>query len=177
MSWALAALALAVLLSSLGTSIANVSLPTLAREYAATFQQVQWVVSRRTPARGDRVDCQRGALGRLDGSTPVASERACALYRRFGPMRDCPDAESVDWSPRGPRSGSGDHDGVVAGFRRRHGAQGEDRRRHGAARQHVRDRDGARPHAGRDVDRGVRLAIHILDQFADGSDRDLLRAS
>ena len=33
-----------MLLSSLGTSIANVALPTLAQAFAASFQQVQWVV-------------------------------------------------------------------------------------------------------------------------------------
>jgi MFS family permease len=42
--WALAALSLSMLLSSLGTSIANVALPTLAEAFAASFQQVQWVV-------------------------------------------------------------------------------------------------------------------------------------
>ncbi len=42
--WALAALALSMLLSSLGTSIANVALPTLALAFHASFQQVQWVV-------------------------------------------------------------------------------------------------------------------------------------
>ena len=42
--WALASLSLSVLLSSLGTSIANVALPTLAREFGASFQAVQWVV-------------------------------------------------------------------------------------------------------------------------------------
>ncbi len=41
---ALASLALAMLLSSLGTSIANVGLPTLAQAFHASFQQVQWVV-------------------------------------------------------------------------------------------------------------------------------------
>ncbi|MGZ5656855.1 MAG: MFS transporter [Caldimonas sp.] len=40
----LASLALCVLLPSLGTSIANVALPTLAEAFAASFQQVQWVV-------------------------------------------------------------------------------------------------------------------------------------
>ncbi len=44
MRWALAALSLSMLLSSLGTSIANVGLPTLARAFAASFQEVQWVV-------------------------------------------------------------------------------------------------------------------------------------
>jgi MFS family permease len=40
----LAALSLAMLLPSLGTSIANVALPTLAAAFAAPFQEVQWVV-------------------------------------------------------------------------------------------------------------------------------------
>jgi EmrB/QacA subfamily drug resistance transporter len=40
----LAALALAMLLASLGTSIANVALPTLADAFAAPFRDVQWVV-------------------------------------------------------------------------------------------------------------------------------------
>jgi EmrB/QacA subfamily drug resistance transporter len=40
----LASLALCILLPSLGTSIANVALPTLAEAFAASFQQVQWVV-------------------------------------------------------------------------------------------------------------------------------------
>ena len=42
--WALASLSLSILLSSIGTSIANVSLPTLVQAFDATFQQVQWVV-------------------------------------------------------------------------------------------------------------------------------------
>src|SRR5262249_23173446 len=41
---ALAGLALAMLLSALGTSIANVALPTLAQAFAAAFQDVQWVL-------------------------------------------------------------------------------------------------------------------------------------
>src|SRR5436190_21771565 len=42
--WALASLSLSMLLSSLGTSIANVALPTLAQAFSASFQEVQWVV-------------------------------------------------------------------------------------------------------------------------------------
>src|SRR5215468_6660065 len=42
--WALTTLSLSMLLSSLGTSIANVALPTLAQAFAASFQDVQWVV-------------------------------------------------------------------------------------------------------------------------------------
>jgi EmrB/QacA subfamily drug resistance transporter len=41
---ALAALSLAMLMASLGTSIANVALPTLARTFDASFQEAQWVV-------------------------------------------------------------------------------------------------------------------------------------
>ena len=40
----LAALSLAMLLPSLGTSIANVALPTLAASFHAPIQDVQWVV-------------------------------------------------------------------------------------------------------------------------------------
>jgi len=42
--WALASLSLSVLLSSLGTSIANVALPNLALAFNASFQAVQWIV-------------------------------------------------------------------------------------------------------------------------------------
>lgn len=42
--WALGCLALSMLLSSLGVSIANIALPTLAQAFDATFQDVQWVV-------------------------------------------------------------------------------------------------------------------------------------
>src|SRR5512139_3663711 len=41
---ALASLSLSMLLAALGTSIANVGLPTLAQAFGATFQDVQWVV-------------------------------------------------------------------------------------------------------------------------------------
>jgi EmrB/QacA subfamily drug resistance transporter len=41
---ALAGLSLSMLLSSLGTSIANVALPTLAQDFGASFQAVQWIV-------------------------------------------------------------------------------------------------------------------------------------
>jgi EmrB/QacA subfamily drug resistance transporter len=42
--WALASLSLSTLLPALGTSIASVSLPTLAQTFNASFQQVQWIV-------------------------------------------------------------------------------------------------------------------------------------
>lgn len=42
--WALSALSLSLLLSALGTSSANVALPTLAAAFHASFQEVQWIV-------------------------------------------------------------------------------------------------------------------------------------
>lgn len=42
--WALAGLALSMLLASLGTSSANIALPSLAQAFSASFQQVQWIV-------------------------------------------------------------------------------------------------------------------------------------
>lgn len=44
MRWALAGLSMSMLLSSLGISIANVALPTLAEAFGASFQHVQWIV-------------------------------------------------------------------------------------------------------------------------------------
>lgn len=59
--WALASLSLSMLLSSLGTSIANVGLPTLAQAFAASFQQVQWVVLAYVLA----ITCSIVGVGRL----------------------------------------------------------------------------------------------------------------
>lgn len=42
--WALSGLSLSMLLSSLGTSIANVALPSLIHAFSASFQEVQWVI-------------------------------------------------------------------------------------------------------------------------------------
>ncbi|HET7793721.1 MAG TPA: MFS transporter, partial [Rhizobacter sp.] len=44
LGWLLASLSLGMLLPSLGTSIANVALPTFTQAFGAPFQQVQWVV-------------------------------------------------------------------------------------------------------------------------------------
>jgi len=41
--WVLVSLSLSMLLSSLGTSIANVGLPAMAQAFNATFQEVQWI--------------------------------------------------------------------------------------------------------------------------------------
>ncbi|MGW6005818.1 MFS transporter [Oerskovia enterophila] len=81
------ALALATLLASLGTSVANVALPTLAHELGAPFGRVQWVVLAYLLAMtvtavavgrlGDALGRQRVLLGGL-GLFTVAT-LACAL--------------------------------------------------------------------------------------------------
>lgn len=43
-NWALASLSLSMLMPSLSTGITNAGLPTLARAFSASFQEVQWVV-------------------------------------------------------------------------------------------------------------------------------------
>ena len=47
----IAALALPLLLASLGTSVANVALPTLAEAFAVSFSAVQWVATAYLAAR------------------------------------------------------------------------------------------------------------------------------
>lgn len=42
--WTLVSLSLSMLLASLGTSIANVGLPSLAQAFSASFQEAQWIV-------------------------------------------------------------------------------------------------------------------------------------
>lgn len=81
------ALALATLLASLGTSVANVALPTLAHELGAPFGRVQWVVLAYLLAMtvtavavgrlGDALGRQRVLLGGLGLFT--AATLACAL--------------------------------------------------------------------------------------------------
>lgn len=43
-TWALMGLALSILLASLGTSVTNIGLPTLASVFEASFREVQWVI-------------------------------------------------------------------------------------------------------------------------------------
>lgn len=89
---ALAALSLSTLLSSLGTSIANVGLPTLAQAFGASFEQVQWVVLAYLLAvtslivgagrLGDRLGRRRVLLGGilLFGAASLLCAAATALW-------------------------------------------------------------------------------------------------
>ncbi|HEY9567162.1 MAG TPA: MFS transporter [Thalassobaculum sp.] len=63
---ALAGLSLSMLLSSLGTSIANVGLPAMAQAFTASFQEVQWIVLAYLLAITTLVVCV-GRLGDITG--------------------------------------------------------------------------------------------------------------
>ncbi len=69
-AWGLFALALATILASLGMSIATVALPSLAREFAASVSQVQWVVLAYVLSITVAV-VSGGRLGDLLGNRPV----------------------------------------------------------------------------------------------------------
>lgn len=90
--WALVGLSVAMLLPSLGVSIANVALPTLAVSFGATFQQVQWVVLAYLLATTTLV-VSAGRLGDLLGrrrllvsgiSLFAAASVACAVAPSLG---------------------------------------------------------------------------------------------
>ncbi len=86
--WALISLSLSMLLSSLGTSIANVGLPTLAQVFNATFQEVQWIVIAYLLAittlivsvgrLGDLIGRRRLLLGGIGVFTLASALCACA---------------------------------------------------------------------------------------------------
>ena len=67
---ALLSLSLTMLLSALGTSIANVALPTLSEVFSASFQQVQWVVLSYLLAITTLI-VSAGRLGDLFGRRPL----------------------------------------------------------------------------------------------------------
>ena len=68
--WAVASLALSMLLSSLGISIANVALPALAQAFATSYQAVQWVVLAYLLAITVMI-VTAGKLGDIMGHRPV----------------------------------------------------------------------------------------------------------
>jgi MFS family permease len=77
----LVSLSLSMLLSSLGTSIANVGLPSLAQTFSASFQQVQWVVIAYLLAITTSI-VSVGRLGDLIGRRRLLlSGIACAAWR------------------------------------------------------------------------------------------------
>jgi MFS family permease len=107
--WALVSLSLSMLLSSLGTSIANVALPTLAQAFAASFQDVQWVVLAYLLAITTLI-VMAGRLGDMTG-------RRRLLLAGFV-LRRRADALGAGRRPRGAGCRSRCHDGPHHGVRR-----------------------------------------------------------
>ena len=163
---ALASLALAMLLASLGTSIANVALPSLARAFDASFQDVQWVVLAYLLAITSWSSASGGWATRAAAGGCCWRGSPCSRRRR--PVRPRAHALAADRRAGGAGPRRRRHDGPGHGVRRRDGAQGKDRQRHGAARHDVGDRHGPRPAARRCVDRRLRLARRLPDQPAPG---------
>ena len=165
--WALASLSLSMLLSSLGTSIANVGLPTLAQAFGASFQEVQWVVLAYLLAITTLI-VSVGRLGDITGRRRLLLAGIVLFTRGLGPVRRRAHALAADRRPGGAGPRRGHHDGPHHGLCRRDGTEGQDRQRHGAARNDVRDRHRARPVARRRSDRRPRLAGDLPRQRAAG---------
>ena len=85
MRWALAGLSLSMLMPSLDTSIANVGLPTLARAFGATFQQVQWIVLAYLLA----ITTLILSAGRLGSATCSGAGDCCCSASRCSRWRRC----------------------------------------------------------------------------------------
>ena len=103
MRWALAGLSLSMLLSSLGTSIANVALPTLAQAFGASFQQVQWVVLAYLLAITTLI-VGVGRLGDLLGRRRLLLAGIVAVHGGLGPVRPRAHAVAADRRARACRA-------------------------------------------------------------------------
>ena len=144
---ALAGLSLAILMASLGTSIANVALPTLTRAFDAPFQQAQWVVLAYLLATttvlvgagrlGDRLGRRRLLLAGI----ALFTDGVGALRRRAHPV-------GADRRAGGAGPGRGAHAGAGDGAGRREPPRRADRERHGPVGHDVGDRDRAGPSLG-----------------------------
>ena len=141
-----------MLLSSLGTSIANVGLPTLAQAFDASFQDVQWIVLAYLLAITTLI-VSVGRLGDLIGRRRLLLAGILLFTAASVAVRRRAHAGAADRRPRRAGARRGHHDGAHDGLRRRDGAEGEDRQRHGAARNDVGDRHRARAVARRHSDR------------------------
>ncbi|UUZ48917.1 hypothetical protein LP420_40905 [Massilia sp. B-10] len=144
---ALTALALSTLLAALGTSSANVALPSLQQAFGAPFPMVQWVVLAYLLAITALVVSakQTGRPGRAQGA---AAGRTGPVFPGLGPVRGGAHAGLADRRPGAAGNGGGRHDGDDHGARGRERGEGESGQRHGLAGDHVGRGHGTRPVAG-----------------------------
>jgi MFS family permease len=84
--FALGSLSASMLLSSLGTSLPNVGLPTLARDFGASFQGVQWIVLAYLLSITSLI-VVAGRLGDLAGRRRVLLWRSSRPLRHWAPWR------------------------------------------------------------------------------------------
>jgi MFS family permease len=131
--WALAGLSLSMLLSSLGTSIANVGLPTMAQAFDASFQQVQWIVLAYLLTVTTMV-VGVGRLGDVTGRRRLLLAGILLFTVASGLSGAAPYPLAADRRPGGAGPRSGRHGDPHHGLRRRDRPEGEDRQRHGVAR-------------------------------------------
>ena len=165
--WALASLSLSMLLSSLGTSIANVGLADAGAGVRRLLPGGPVDRPRLSP-RHHHPDRQRRTARRHHRPPAAAAGRNRPVHGGLGPVRRRAHALAADRRPGGAGPRRGHHDGAHHGVRRRDGSEGEDRQRHGAARNDVRDRHRARSVARRRPDRRTRLAGDLPRQRAAG---------
>ena len=165
-----------MLLSSLGTSIANVGLPTLAQAFSASFQQVQWVVLAYLLAITTLV-VSAGRLGDIIGRRRlllagiVLFTLASVLCgaRAHAPAADC--------RPGGAGPGCGRHDGSYHGVCRRDGSEGKTAAPWGCSARCPRLAPRSAPSLGGVLIAGFGWPAHLLHQRAAGHPGAAARAS
>ena len=104
-----------MLLSSLGTSIANVGLPTLAQAFSASFQDVQWIVLAYLLAITTLI-VSVGRLGDITGRRRLLLAGIVLFTAASVLCGVAPDALAADRRPRGAGPRSGHHDGPHHGL-------------------------------------------------------------
>ena len=104
-----------MLLSSLGTSIANVGLPTLAQAFNASFQEVQWIVLAYLLAITTLI-VSVGRLGDIIGRRRLLLAGIFLFTAGLGPVRRRAHALAADCRPGGAGPRSGHHDGPHHGL-------------------------------------------------------------
>ena len=156
-------LSLSMLLASLGTSSANVALPTLAEAFDAPFPVVQWIVLAYLLAL-TTVIVSVGRLGDVTGRRRLLLAGIALFTAASVASGTRADARAADRLPGGPGPRGGGHARPHHGVRRRGGAEGADGQRHGTARNDVRHRHRPRAVARRRPHRRRGLAGDLPGQ-------------
>ena len=156
-----------MLLSSLGTSIANVGLPTLAQAFNASFQEVQWIVLAYLLA----ITTLIVSVGRLGDITGRRRLLLAGIFLFTVASVLCGAAPTL-WLLIAARAAQGLGAAIMMAltmaFVGETVPKDKDRQRHGTARNDVRDWHRSRSIARRHSDRRTRLAGNLPRQRAAG---------